>query len=111
MFELWLVTRYNARIKAMRSYELVTIVNPEADDEGMHGVMGRVSRFITEKDGVVEGTEQWGKKKLAYPIRHFLEGNYSLTRFKLEPRRVKELETNLGAEGEILRHLVVLVGD
>ena len=95
----------------MHTYELVTIVNPEADDEGMHGVMGRVSRFITEKDGVVEGTEQWGKKKLAYPIRHFLEGNYSLTRFKLEPKMVKELGINLRAEEEILRHLIMKVGD
>jgi small subunit ribosomal protein S6 len=95
----------------MRSYELVTIVNPEADDEGMRSLMDRVNRFITEKDGIVEGTEQWGKKKLAYPIRRFLEGNYSLTRLKLEPRMVKELEMNLGAEEEILRHLVVLVGD
>jgi len=95
----------------MRSYELVTIVNPEADDEGMHSLMDRVNRFITEKDGIVEGTEQWGKKKLAYPIRRFLEGSYSLTRFKLEPRKVKELGINLGAEGDILRHLVVKVGD
>jgi len=95
----------------MRSYELVTIVNPEADDEGMHSLMDRVNRFITEKDGIVEGTEQWGKKKLAYPIRRFLEGSYSLTRFKLEPRKVKELKINLGAEGDILRHLVVKVGD
>jgi len=95
----------------MRSYELVTIVNPEADDEGMHSVMDRVSRFITEQDGIVEGTEQWGKKKLAYPIKGFLEGNYSLTRFKLEPKMVKELEINLRAEEEILRHLVMKVGD
>jgi len=95
----------------MRSYELVTIVNPEADDEGMHSVMDRVSRFITEQDGIVEGTEQWGKKKLAYPIKRFLEGNYSLTRFKLEPKMVKELEINLRAEEEILRHLVMKVGD
>jgi len=95
----------------MRNYELVTIVNPEADDEGMHSVMDRVSRFITEQDGIVEGTEQWGKKKLAYPIKRFLEGNYSLTRFKLEPKMVKELEINLRAEEEILRHLVMKVGD
>lgn len=95
----------------MRNYELVTIVNPEADDEGMHSVVDRVNRFITEKDGIVEGTEHWGKKKLAYPIKRFLEGNYSLTRFKLEPRMVKELEINLRAEEEILRHLVMKVGD
>ncbi len=95
----------------MRNYELVTIVNPEADDEGMHSVMDRVSRFITEQDGIVEGTEQWGKKKLAYPIKRFLEGNYSLTRFKLEPKMVKGLEINLRAEEEILRHLVMKVGD
>jgi small subunit ribosomal protein S6 len=46
---------------------------------------------------------------LAYPIKHFLEGNYVLTRFKISPARCKELETNLKISEEIIRHLLIKV--
>jgi len=95
----------------MRDYELVTIVNPEVDDEGILAVVDKVNRFITERGGVVDGTEQWGRKKLAYSIKRFSEGSYSFTRFNLEPKAVKELEVNLRAEDEILRHLVTKAGE
>jgi small subunit ribosomal protein S6 len=51
--------------------------------------------------------EKWGKKKLAYPIKHFLEGNYVLTRFKVSPAQCKELEANLKITEEVLRHLLI----
>lgn len=95
----------------MRDYELVTIVSPEVDGEGIPEVVDKVNQFITDRDGIVEGTEQWGRRKLTYPIKRFMEGNYLLTRFKLEPKSVKELEADLRAVEEVLRHLVVKVGD
>lgn len=95
----------------MRDYELVTIVSPEVEGEEMPKVVDKVNRFITDRDGIVEGTEQWGRRKLAYPVKRFAEGNYILTRFKLEPKLVKELEADLGAVEGILRHLVVKAGD
>ncbi len=95
----------------MKNYELVTIVSPEVDDEGMTGVVDKMNQLIGDKEGVVEETERWGMRKLAYPIKRFMEGNYIVTHFKLEPKFIKELETNLRASEEILRHLVVKVGD
>ena len=74
-------------------------------------VMDKVNQFIGDKDGIVEETERWGIKKLAYPIKRFMSGNYILTRFKLEPKFIRELGTNLSASEEVLRHLVVKVGD
>jgi len=95
----------------MQNYELVTIISPEVDDERMLEVVDKMNQLIGDKEGVVEETERWGMKKLAYPIKRFMEGNYIVTRFKLEPKFVKELETNLRASEEVLRHLVVKLGD
>ena len=91
----------------LNDYELVFIVSPEVYDEALESKIDGVSQFITNRDGVISGVERWGKKKLAYPVGHFLEGNYVLTRFKINPARCKELEANLKISEEILRHLLV----
>ena len=67
----------------------------------------QVSQFITGRGGTVSDIERWGKKRLAYPIRHFWEGSYVLTRFKLPPVHNKELEANLRISEDILRHMLV----
>ncbi len=93
--------------KRLRDYELVLIISPEVVDEALDTVIKGVSQFITEKGGIVSEVEQWGKKKLAYPVEHFMEGSYVLTRFRLEPVLSKELEANLKISEEVLRHLLI----
>ncbi len=93
--------------KRLRDYELVLIISPEVVDEALDTTIKRVSQFITERGGIVSEVEQWGKKKLAYPVEHFMEGSYVLTRFRLEPALSKELEANLKMSEEVLRHLLV----
>jgi len=92
--------------KELRDYELVVIINPEVMDEAVDSVMGRISQFITENGGSVSTIERWGKRKLAYPIKHFMEGNYVLTRFKMKPKSSKELEASLQISEEVFRHLL-----
>jgi small subunit ribosomal protein S6 len=92
--------------KQLRDYELVIIVSPEAEDEAIESVIERVSRFITENSGTVSNIERWGKRRLAYPIKHFMEGSYVLARFKMKPKLSKELEASLGISEEVLRHLL-----
>jgi len=70
-------------------------------------IIENISRFITEKGGVVSEVERWGKKKLAYPIKSFVEGSYVLSRFKLKPTLSKDLEANLRISEDIVRHLLV----
>ena len=94
----------------MRCYELVTVVSPEIDEEGLVGVIDEMGKFICDRGGVISGTDKWGKRKLAYPINRFLEGNYVLTRFEAEPTLVKDIKVNLNASEKVLRHLVVRVG-
>jgi len=95
----------------MRSYELVTVISPEVDEEKVSKVIDKVNRFVSDRGGIVEETKQWGRRKLAYPIERFMEADYILTRFKLESKLLRELETDLRASEEILRHLVVKVGN
>ena len=91
----------------LREYELVLIVSPEVVGEKFDAVIDNVSQFITGKGGIISDVEQWGKRRLAYPIKHFKEGSYVLTRFKLNPTLSKELEANLQISEEVLRHLLV----
>jgi small subunit ribosomal protein S6 len=94
--------------KQLRDYELVVIISPKV--EAIDSVIDSVSRFITENGGTVSTVDQWGKRKLAYPIKHFMEGSYVLTRFKLQPKWSKQLEASLQISEEVLRHMLVKIG-
>ena len=91
----------------LRDYELVAIISPEVADEGLDGVLDNISRLITQDGGTVDEVDRWGKRKLAYPIKHFLEGNYVLFRCKMKATSGKELEASLKISEEVLRHLLV----
>ena len=91
----------------LSDYELVFIISPEIAEEELSATIDRVSRFITEREGVISDVEQWGKRRLAYPVKHFEEGSYILTRFKSKPAQNKELEANLKISENVLRHLVI----
>ncbi len=93
--------------KQLRDYELVLITSPEVVDEALAATIDSVSQFVTEKGGIVSNVEQWGKRKLAYPIKQFMEGNYVLAQFQLKPTLGKELEANLRISEKILRHLLI----
>jgi small subunit ribosomal protein S6 len=94
----------------LQDYELVYILSPEMTDDVLDSKIESINQFITARDGVVDDVEKWGKKKLAYPLKHFLEGSYYLTKFKISPTRCKELEANLKISEEVLRHLLIKVG-
>lgn len=100
-----------AIIRAVNDYELVLIVSPEVDGDVMPTVLDRVSQSITSREGVVDGMDQWGKRKLAYPLDGFVEGNYIVTRCKLEPRHLSEVEADIKDMDAVLRHLAVKVED
>lgn len=95
----------------MRDYELVVIISPELAEEEIPGTLEKIGRSITERGGSITEVNQWGRRKLAYPIQNFMEGNYVLTQFKMEPGLTADLEASLGISEEILRHLLVRLGD
>ncbi len=96
-----------AKDEQLRDYELVLIISPEVVGEALDTTIDNVGQFITGKGGIISSVEQWGKRRLAYPIKHFMEGNYVLTRLRLKAALNKELEAKLRISEEILRHLLI----
>jgi len=93
----------------LRDYELLLVISPEIAEEELEATIDNVGRFITGKGGVISGIEKWGKRRLAYPIRHFVEGSYVSTKFKMKPEFGKELGASLRITEEVLRHLLIRV--
>ena len=98
---------WEAEEERLQDYELVVVFRPEVDGDGLAAAIDKRSQFVTESGGAVSTVEQWGKKRLAYPIKRFLEGSYVLMRFTLRPKLTRELEANMKISEEILRHLLL----
>ena len=91
----------------MRDYEVLYIVRPDLDEDKVQDVVKRVNTLIERSGGASEQTSLWGKRKLAYEVKHQKEGSYILQDFQIEPGRVPELESALKITEEVLRHLIV----
>jgi len=95
----------------MSNYEIVFIISPEVIDEDVPNTIGKISELANKSGGSVTEVSQWGRRKLAYPIKRFTEGNYVLAQLELKPSLAKELETNLRLSNDVLRHLLIKLGD
>ena len=91
----------------MRDYEVLYIVRADFDDEKVQDAVKRVNTLIERSGGSPERTNLWGKRRLAYEVKHQKEGSYVLQDFQLEPDHVPELEAGLKITEEVLRHLIV----
>jgi small subunit ribosomal protein S6 len=106
-----MVTNEEAKsvVQTGNDYELVIIVHPEVADDSLEPIINSLTQYITSKAGTVVEVAKWGRKKLAYPIKHVMEGSYVLFKFKLDPAANKELETNLKISEKIIRYLLIKV--
>jgi len=91
----------------LRDYEILYIVRADLDDDKVQDIIKRVNTLIERAGGSLERTNVWGKRKLAYEVKHQKEGSYVLQDFQFEPSRVPELEAALKITEEVLRHLIV----
>ena len=91
----------------MREYELLYILRADLDDEKVQDAVKRVNTVIERSGGHPDHTNLWGKRKLAYEVKHQKEGSYVLQDFQIGPERVPELESALKISEDVLRHLIV----
>jgi small subunit ribosomal protein S6 len=91
----------------LRDYEILYIVRPELDEEQLQAAIATVDRLIESLGGTTQKTDVWGRRRLAYEVRHLREGQYVLTDFQIDPARVPELEGTLKISDTVFRHLVV----
>mgnify|MGYP003553760643 FL=1 len=94
----------------MKSYEIMYIVKPY-EDEKFEAVVEKFNTLITNNGGVIEKTDRWGKKRLAYEMQGLDEGLYVLVTFIAEPAAVKELDRVMKITDEILRHMIIRKGE
>jgi small subunit ribosomal protein S6 len=91
----------------VRNYELVFIVHPDLESEGLDEVVERVQTFVERDGGQVTKVEPWGMRRLAYPIQDQRDGHYVLMHLELNPQNVLTLERNLKLTEGIIRHMIV----
>lgn len=90
----------------MRDYELVMILSPEATEAEAAETVSRITELISDGGGSVSEQDNWGIRRLAYPIQRFIEGNYFIARCKMESQAAVQLDTTLNTSQDVLRHLV-----
>jgi len=89
-----------------RDYELGFILNPEVSEEQTRAILERIEQIVRNHDGQVVKVNQWGRRRLAYPIQHHRDGYYIFIDMILTPETVFELDRTLKVSEEVLRHLV-----
>lgn len=88
-----------------RDYELGVIFNPEVSEEETRSVMDRLTQIVANHGGQVVRVNNWGRRRLAYPIERHRDGNYVFIDMILTPETVAELERTLKVSEIVLRYM------
>ena len=88
------------------SYETLFIVDAQQGDDGIKALVDKFTGLIAA-NGAIESVDEWGKRKLAYPINDLTEGYYVLVNFKSAPTLPLELERVFGITDGLLRSIVI----
>lgn len=89
-------------------YETLYIVNSALGEETVKSTVDKFTGLITD-NGEIETLNEWGTRKLAYPINDYTEGYYVLVRFKSAAAFPAELDRIFNITDSILRSLIVVV--
>lgn len=93
----------------MREYEVTIIIQPQLEESERNQLIEQVSELLApEAEEEAKPTaNEWGLRRLAYPIRKFTEGYYVLYEGSLDPTRITEIERSMQYMEDLLRYLVV----
>jgi small subunit ribosomal protein S6 len=94
----------------VRKYEVVIIVKP-GEEEAINATIAKFENIIKNTGGNIDKVDRWGKKRLAYEVKDFMDGYYTLINFTSEPATVFELERVLKITDEVLKHMVIKLED
>ncbi len=92
----------------VRDYELMYIVRPDVDDDGLRAAVDSVKTLIEGQGGEVRKTTMWGKRRLAYEVKHLRDGHYVIVEMRLDGARVAPVERALRIHDSVFRHLLVV---
>ena len=92
--------------KVSANYEVVYIVDPALGEEGIAAMVAKFKTLAEQHSSAVE-VEEWGSRKLAYPIDYKTEGYYVYVAFNGASELPKELSRNLGISESVIRSQIV----
>jgi small subunit ribosomal protein S6 len=89
-----------------RDYELGFIISPEVSEEQTRSILDRLGQIVAQHGGQVVKINQWGRRRLAYPIERHRDGYYVFIDMILTPETVAELERTLKVSEIVLRYML-----
>jgi small subunit ribosomal protein S6 len=92
-----------------RTYEIVFIVDPGADDAEVMKLSEAIQKIITDQGGVITKIDMMGRRQLAYEINHQKEGSYVLLEVEGSGAEIAELERRMRVNDRILRYMTIRV--
>ncbi|MCL1883088.1 MAG: 30S ribosomal protein S6 [Defluviitaleaceae bacterium] len=95
----------------MNKYELGVVIRADLEEDAYRAEMERVKGFIDRFGGTIEKIDDWGRRKLAYPIKKFTEGMYTFITYTSEGGTPKEVEARLRLQENLLRFLTTRVDE
>ena len=95
----------------MRPYEVMVIYDPSLEEDAIRAAVDRSTELVRSRCGNPGRVDRWGKRRLAYEIRHQREGYYVLIDASAEPAVMAELDRALTLADEVLRHKVIRLPD
>lgn len=90
----------------MSAYELLIILRPDLDDADLEKSLQNVRDLVVQRSGEIRKEDLWGRRKLAYQIKHYGEGYYALLALEMPGSVVSDLKRLLTIEADVLRFLL-----
>lgn len=97
-------------ITSAREYETIYVLRPDAGREASESIGSRVLDVISKQHGSLTRVENWGYRKLAYPVRKHARGVYVYLKYVGDGALVSELERNLRLQDAVLKFQTVKIG-
>ncbi|MEI7885274.1 MAG: 30S ribosomal protein S6 [Clostridia bacterium] len=95
----------------MRNYEAMYIINASLEEDALKTKVEKFSNLVTSNGGVITKVDEMGKRRLAYEIDKKHDGFYVLMKFSSEPTFIAELERIYRIDENIIKYLVISLGD
>lgn len=95
----------------MNKYECIYVIRPTVEEEGIKAFVERFNNLIAQEGGEVTNVDEWGKRRLAYPIDDHNEGYYVLMNFSAAPEVPQELERIFRITDDIIRFLTIKIDE
>ena len=92
-------------------YEIGFIVTPEVNEEEVKKIIESITSTIKKAKGVIENLDEWGRKKLAFPIQKNLEGYYVFVQTEVDGSVIATLERRMKQMEKVLRFITLRLDD